>query len=75
MYIMYIVLSCRYANHVSISQFIRANHEDECKLPPTIYTPSIFGKIFSFDEERIMSICYHGIAFSCCIITELKILT
>jgi hypothetical protein len=38
------VLFCRYANHVSVSRIVKANHKDECDLPSTIRMPSIFDK-------------------------------
>jgi hypothetical protein len=47
----FIVLFCRYTNHVSVSH--NANHGDECELPPTISTSLICGKNFSFGEEQI----------------------
>jgi hypothetical protein len=28
--------------------FVRTDYRDECELPPTTRTPSIFGKPFSF---------------------------
>jgi hypothetical protein len=43
---MYIVLFYRYANHVCVSHTTRTNYGDECDLPPTMRTPSIFGKSF-----------------------------
>jgi hypothetical protein len=43
---------------------VRTDYVDECVLPPTIRTPSICGKSFSFGEERIGPICYRGIASS-----------
>jgi hypothetical protein len=52
-----IVLFYRYAKHISISHIVRANHGDECKLPPTMRTPPICGKSFSFGEERIGPKC------------------
>jgi hypothetical protein len=36
----------RYANHVHVSHTIRTNYGDECDLPSTIRTPTIFGKLF-----------------------------
>jgi hypothetical protein len=42
----YIVLFCRYANYIYVSYIVRTNYEDECDLPPTIHTPSIFGDLF-----------------------------
>jgi hypothetical protein len=62
MYVINIVLFCRYANHTSISHFARNNHGDMCELPLTIRTPSILGKSFYFDEKRIGPTCCHGIA-------------
>jgi hypothetical protein len=69
---MYIVLFCRYANHISISRIVRTNHGVECELSLTMRTPPICGKSFSFGEERIGPTYYLGIAFSCCIITKVK---
>jgi hypothetical protein len=46
MYVRYIVLFCRYTNHVCISHSARTNHRDACDLPPTIHTPYIFDKVF-----------------------------
>jgi hypothetical protein len=57
MYIIYIVLFCMHANHVSVSHFIRANHGVECEVTSTIGTPSIFGKSFSFGKECIGPTC------------------
>jgi hypothetical protein len=72
MYVIYIVLFCRYDNHAFVSRFARNNHGVEYELPPTICTPSIFDKRFSFVEKRIGPTGCQGIQFSCCIITELK---
>jgi hypothetical protein len=53
MYVIYIyiyiyiyVFFYRYANHVCVSHSARTNNGDECKLPPTIHTQAIFGKLF-----------------------------
>jgi hypothetical protein len=51
MYVIYIVLFCRYTNHISVSHFVRATQGDGCELPPTMHTPPICGKSFSFGEE------------------------
>jgi hypothetical protein len=52
MYIIYIVLFCRYNSHICVSHSVRTNYGDECDLLPTIRTPSIFDTIF-FSEERV----------------------
>jgi hypothetical protein len=41
-----IVLFYRYANHVCVSHTARTNYRDECKLPLTMHTSSIFGELF-----------------------------
>jgi hypothetical protein len=46
MYVIYIsVFFYRYANHVCVNHTVRTNHRDECDLPPTIRTPTIFSKL------------------------------
>jgi hypothetical protein len=60
----YIILLCRYANHVCISHTARTNYGDECDLPPTINTPSIFGKSFLFGEERIGPAYCHDLSYA-----------
>jgi hypothetical protein len=45
------VLFCRYANHISVSRIIRVNYRDDYELPPTMCTPPIGDKSFSFIEE------------------------
>jgi hypothetical protein len=68
MYVIFIVIFYRYANHIFVSHFIRANHGVVCKLPPSICMAPICGKRFSFGEERIGSACCHGMPSSYCII-------
>jgi hypothetical protein len=48
LYHIFIMLFCRYANHICISHTARTNYGDECDLPLTMHTPSIFGKSFVF---------------------------
>jgi hypothetical protein len=67
---MYIVLFCRYTNHVFVCRITRDNHGVECELPLTMRTPPIYGESFSFGEEWIGPTYCHGIAFMCCIITK-----
>jgi hypothetical protein len=64
MYFIYIVLFCRYTNHVCVSRSTRTNHEDECDMPPTIRMPYIFGKAFLlmrniYDQYIIMIMHKH----------------
>jgi hypothetical protein len=68
MYVMYIVLFYRYASHIVVSRIIRANHRDECDLPPTIHTPSICGEPFLLVRTDSTACC-HDIIHSYCIKT------
>jgi hypothetical protein len=42
----------------------RTDYGDECDFATDLRTSSIFGKSFSFGEERIGPICCHGITYS-----------
>jgi hypothetical protein len=64
MYVIYIVLFCRYTNHVCLSHSTRTNHGNECDLPPTIRTPYIFDKSFFlvrniYDQHIVMILHKH----------------
>jgi hypothetical protein len=50
-HVYYAFLQVRY--NVSVSHIVRANHGDECELPPTMRMSPICGKGFSFGEEWI----------------------
>jgi hypothetical protein len=51
MYAIYIVFSAGILTTIVYSCLVRTDYEDECVLPPTTRTPSIFGTPFSFGEE------------------------
>jgi hypothetical protein len=61
------VIFCRYTNHIYVS-FVRVELTVgmSATLPSTMPTPSILA-IFSFGEEPIGPICYHGITSTYCI--------
>jgi hypothetical protein len=57
MYVMYIVIFCRYTNYVCVSHIVRGNHMVECDVALIMRTPPIcVTKVFlGTDKTHISS--------------------